>query len=622
MIKIEDLSVAFGGTEVVKKVNLELRDGEILGVVGESGSGKSVTALTLMGLVSDTASVTTGRILFDDVTLREAGKPCDKALYRRYQGAEMSMVFQEPQTSLNPTQRVGKQVEEVLRLHTKLSGEEMRAKVLETFEAVGLHEAERVYASYPHQLSGGMRQRAMIAMAVILHPRLIVADEPTTALDVTIQNQIVELLRKINREQKNAMLFITHDLHLARRLCHRVAVMKDGCVVETGTAEEVFDHPGQDYTKRLVEAVPSRVKGKAGAGRKSGELSAAETGGGTSEETTGGSETKEPPGERLIDSRTLEIPGERLTDSRTLEIPRGRFTDSRTLEISGERFADSGTLENQGRSTGSGGEVPVLRVHNLSVYYQDGKNTRSQEQAEGQRRKKSSPVSRLFRKRGQCVVWNADFEIYSGESLGLVGESGCGKTSLSKAILGMNRHIEGEIVHNSVRPQMVFQDPYSSLNPVKTIGWLLQEPLRAAGALDKSLAMTRADRETAAWDMLRRVGMDEQYFNRRPSELSGGQRQRVSIAQALITNPGFLIADEPVSALDVTIQAQIMELFLKLQEEMHLACLFISHDINVVYRMCDRIMVMKEGRIIETGETEEIFAHPKEDYTKLLLWGS
>ena len=586
MIKIEDLSVAFGGTEVVKKVNLELRDGEILGVVGESGSGKSVTALTLMGLVSDTADVTTGRILFDDVTLREAGKPCDKALYRCYQGAEMSMVFQEPQTSLNPTQRVGKQVEEVLRLHTKLSGEEIRAKVLETFEAVGLHEAERVYASYPHQLSGGMRQRAMIAMAVILHPRLIVADEPTTALDVTIQNQIVELLRKINQEQKNAMLFITHDLHLARRLCHRVAVMKDGCVVETGTAEEVFEHPAQEYTKRLVEAVPSRVKGKAGAGRKSVELSAAETGNGIG------------------------------------EVSEERAADRGTPEVSKERAAGRGTPEIQGSSAGSGGAAPVLKVHNLSVYYQDGIGTRSQEQAEGQGSKKISLGSRLFRKRGQCVVWNADFEIYSGESLGLVGESGCGKTSLSKAILGMNRHIEGEIVHNSVRPQMVFQDPYSSLNPAKTIGWLLQEPLRAAGALDKSLAMTRADRETAAREMLRRVGMDERYFSRRPSELSGGQRQRVSIAQALITSPGFIIADEPVSALDVTIQAQIMELFLKLQEEMHLACLFISHDINVVYRMCDRIMVMKEGHIIETGETEEVFAHPKEDYTKLLLWGS
>ncbi len=557
MIKIEDLSVAFGGAEVVKHVSLELRDGEILGIVGESGSGKSVTALTLMGLVSEAAQITTGRVLFDDVVLREAGKPWDSALYRKYRGAEMSMVFQEPQTSLNPTQKAGKQVEEVLRLHTGLSGEEIRARVLETFRAVGLHEAERVYGSYPHQLSGGMRQRVMIAMAVILHPRLIVADEPTTALDVTIQNQIVELLRKINQEEKNAMLFITHDLHLARRLCHRVAVMKDGCVVEEGTAAQVFDHPGQTYTKRLVEAVPSRVKGRTGSGSSAGELSAAED--------------------------------------------RKGMTDK----------------VNEGRSAGT----PILKVSNLSVYYQDGKDNQPLEQTEGGNGKKRSLWDRIFRKKGQCVVWDADFEVYAGESLGLVGESGCGKTSLSKAILGMNRHIEGEIIHSSTRPQMVFQDPYSSLNPTKTIGWLLQEPLRAAGALDKSLDMTKSDREAAAFDMLRRVGMDERYFHRRPRELSGGQRQRVSIAQALITNPGFLIADEPVSALDVTIQAQIMELFLKLQEEMRLACLFISHDINVVYRMCDRIMVMKEGHIIEMGKTEEVFRHPREDYTKLLLWG-
>lgn len=563
MIKIEDLSVAFGDNEVVKKVNLELRDGEILGVVGESGSGKSVTALTLMGLVADAARVTNGRILFDNVTLREAGKPCDKALYRKYQGAEMSMVFQEPQTSLNPTQRVGKQVEEVLRLHTKLTKEEIRAKVLETFRSVGLQDAERVYASYPHQLSGGMRQRAMIAMAVILHPRLIVADEPTTALDVTIQNQIVELLRKINREQKNAMLFITHDLHLARRLCHRVAVMKEGCVVETGAAEEVFGHPKEEYTKRLVEAVPSRVKGR----KEQGNAAIVKEKAGIQ----GQSETAE-----LVSS-----------EGHTPEKPE-----------------------------------PVLKVRKLSVFYQDGKNLQSSEQ-EGQKSgKKSSFFSKLWGNRNQCVVWDADFEIYAGESLGLVGESGCGKTSLSKAILGINRHIEGEIIHNSVRPQMVFQDPYSSLNPTKTIGWLLQEPLRAAGALDKNKSMTKADMEAAAYDMLRRVGMEEQYFHRKPSELSGGQRQRVSIAQALITNPGFIVADEPVSALDVTIQAQIMELILKLQEELRLACLFISHDINVVYRMCGRIMVMKDGHIIEMGETEEVFGHPKEEYTKLLLCNS
>ncbi len=552
MIRIENLSVAFDKTEVVKNVSLDLVDGEVLGVVGESGSGKSVTALTLMGLVSESAQITSGRILFDDVVLQEAGKPRDQVLYRRYQGAQMSMIFQEPMTSLNPTQRVGHQVEEMLWLHAehrpqgpwkqasdalRLSGrrtgqkEEFRTRVLEAFHAVGLRDEERVYTSYPHQLSGGMRQRVMIAMALILHPRLLVADEPTTALDVTVQNQIIALLRKINSKQNNAMLFITHDLNLARRLCGRIAVMKDGRVVELGETEEIFRHPRQEYTKRLIEAVPSRMKKKTWS------------------------------------------------------------ADA----VLGKAASAEAALNNS---------APVVRVHDLSVFYQDGSNS-------------------LFgQKKKQCVVADASFEIYPGESLGLVGESGCGKTSLSKAILGMNRSIRGEIVSNTTRPQMVFQDPYSSLNPAKTIGWLLQEPLRAAGALDWSKVMTKADMEAAAYDMLHRVGMEDKYFHRKPSQLSGGQRQRVSIGQALITHPGLVVADEPVSALDVTIQAQIMELMRRLQQEMKLAYLFISHDINVVYQMCDRIMVMKEGRIIEVGETERLFRAPKEEYTRELLSSS
>ena len=294
MIKIDNLSVAFDGTEVVKNVSLDLQDGEILGVVGESGSGKSVTALTLMGLVADTAQLTSGRILFDDVVLQEAGKPRDRALYREYQGAKMSMVFQEPMTSLNPTQRVGRQVGEMLRLHTRLTSEEIKEKVLKTFESVGLRNVEKVYASYPHQLSGGMRQRVMIAMAVILHPRLIVADEPTTALDVTIQNQIIGLLQEINQKQNNAILFITHDLNLARSICHRIAVMKDGRVVEAGSTEEVFGHPKEDYTRRLIEAVPSRMK------RRTAAVERGIAGGrGTGEPADGGS-TK-------VNFRTLEI---------------------------------------------------------------------------------------------------------------------------------------------------------------------------------------------------------------------------------------------------------------------------------------------------------------------------
>lgn len=524
MIRIENLSVAFDGTEVVKNVNLELKDGEILGVVGESGSGKSVTALTLMGLVSEEAQITGGRIVFDGMVLREAGKPLDRELYRKLQGAEMSMVFQEPMTSLNPTQKIGRQVGEMLRLHTDDTKEEIRGKVLESFAEVGLRDVQKVYDSYPHQLSGGMRQRVMIAMAIILHPDLIVCDEPTTALDVTIQNQIMELLEKINRQEQNSMLFITHDLNLARKICHRIAVMKNGRIVETGKTEEVFEHPQEAYTKKLIAAVPSRLKARKAVGR-------------------------------------------------------------------------TGAAEKNGQ-----GEETVLQVKELSVFYQTG--------------------NALFgKKEKHCAVSGATFSIRRGESLGLVGESGCGKTSLSKAILGIHTDITGEIRHTTLRPQMIFQDPYSSLNPVKTVGWLLQEPLRAAAARDASLKMTKQDMEAAAYDMLHRVGLEDCYFERRPSQLSGGQRQRISIGQALITKPGLVIADEPVSALDVTIQAQIMELLQRLQQELELSYLFISHDINVVYHMCDRIMVMKEGRILETGETEALFAHPAEEYTKQLLHG-
>ncbi len=525
MIRIENLSVAFDGTEVVKNVDLSIADGEILGVVGESGSGKSVTALTLMGLVAKTADITSGRILYDDTVLAEAGKPRNKELLRSFQGDQMSMVFQEPMTSLNPTIRVGKQVEEMLILHKpEKMPEQRREAVLAALASVGLKDVENVYTSYPHQLSGGMRQRVMIAMAVILHPGLVIADEPTTALDVRIQNQIITLLGEINKQEKNAMIFITHDLNLARRLCDRIAVMQRGRVVEIGDTETIFTAPKEEYTKMLMNAVPSRLKPRASI-------------------------------------------RERLSDKI-------------------DRADDC-----------------ILEVRDLNVYYKDGSNS-------------------LFAgNRRHRVVENATFDLRRGEVLGLVGESGCGKTSLSKALLGMNKDIEGTVIHHSNNPQMIFQDPYSSLNPTKTIGWLLQEPLRAMERMNKSTAMTEADRKAAAYEMLRKVGMGEEYFDRRPSQLSGGQRQRISIAQALITRPGFVVADEPVSALDVTIQAQIMELMQKLQEEMQLSYLFISHDINVVYQMSDRIMVMKDGKIIEIGETEEIFNHPREDYTKLLLQG-
>ena len=518
MIRIEKLTVAFGDNEAVKELDLQIADGEILGIVGESGSGKSVTALSIMGLLSREAAITGGRIYMGEDLLLQAGVPQDKEMLRRYQGSRMSMVFQEPMTSLNPTQKVGKQVDEVLELHGQMEPKARYDKVLEAFRSVGLKHVEKVYDSYPHQLSGGMRQRVMIAMAIILQPELLVADEPTTALDVRVQNQIIEVLREINEKQKTSMLFITHDLNLARRICNRIAVMKDGHLVEIGSTEDIFERPREAYTRKLIEAVPSRVKVK--------EL-----------------------------ENTIPVDEQGL----------------------------------------------ILDVKHLNVYYQEGSNS-------------------LFgQKKKRCVVEDATFSLEKGETLGLVGESGCGKTSLCKAILGMNRLIDGEVKHFSQRPQMVFQDPYSSLNPSKTIGWLLQEPLRAAGRLDPERAMTKADMEAAAYDMLHKIGIAEKYFTRKPSQLSGGQRQRISIGQALITRPGLVIADEPVSALDVTIQAQIMELMQKLQEELQLSYLFISHDINVIYKMSDRIMVMKDGKIVEIGEKEELFYYPKEEYTKLLL---
>lgn len=518
MIRIEKLTVAFGDNEAVKELDLQIADGEILGIVGESGSGKSVTALSIMGLLSREAAITHGRIYMGEDLLVQAGVPQDKEMLRRYQGSRMSMVFQEPMTSLNPTQRVGKQVDEVLELHGQMEPKARYDKVLEAFRSVGLKHVEKVYDSYPHQLSGGMRQRVMIAMAIILQPELLVADEPTTALDVRVQNQIIEVLREINEKQKTSMLFITHDLNLARRICDRIAVMKDGHLVEIGATEDIFEHPREAYTRKLIEAVPSRVK------------------------------VKEVENTIPVDQQGL-----------------------------------------------------ILDVKHLNVYYQEGSNS-------------------LFgQKKKRCVVEDATFSLEKGETLGLVGESGCGKTSLCKAILGMNKLTDGEVKHFSERPQMVFQDPYSSLNPSKTIGWLLQEPLRAAGRLDPVRAMTKADMEAAAHDMLNKIGIAEKYFTRKPSQLSGGQRQRISIGQALITRPGLVIADEPVSALDVTIQAQIMELMQKLQEELQLSYLFISHDINVIYKMSDRIMVMKDGKIVEIGEKEELFYYPKEEYTKLLL---
>lgn len=516
MLQIENLSVTIENREILKNISLDIEDGGIVGVVGESGCGKTMTALGVMGLLPGGAQITSGKIMFNGENLLE--KPQEQM--RNLRGNDISMIFQEPMTSLNPTMKIGRQLLEVFDIHPDAGSlgdlrggtADRRQKVLETLENVGLSDAQRVFESYPHELSGGMRQRAMIAMAILLHPWLLIADEPTTALDVVVQKQILELLMKLNEQNSRhpmSILFITHDLELAKSFCGHIVVMKDGQIVEQGDTAEVMENPRHEYTKKLISSVPERKYKALGEVKRNHE--------------------------------------------------------------------------------------PILKVENLTAYYKE-KRTRIF-------------AKNTFRK----VVDDVSFEVYEGECLGLVGESGCGKTSLSKAVLGVNKNTDGRISMNCGLPRIIFQDPYSSLNPAYTIGWLLEEPLLAAGVKSKG------ERREKALEMLEMVGLDASFYDRRPSRLSGGQRQRISIGQALITNPKLVVADEPVSALDVTIQAQIIELMLRVQEKMGLSYIFISHDMNVICRMCSRVMVMQNGKIVECGDTGKIFEEPKTEYTKQLL---
>lgn len=499
MLKVENLTIQFdddlGNEEVVRDISFQMQQGEILALVGESGSGKSMTALSIIGLLKKHAKVE-GAIWLSDVNLLEL----DKKSRHSYMGSQIGMIFQEPMTSLNPVIPVGKQVEEMLLLHPEcltpahktdakkiselnetVPGKEeikqeislkeaRKQRVLEMFASVDLPNDETFYNKYPHELSGGMRQRVMIAMATICKPALLIADEPTTALDVQTQSQILKLLKEINESHKISILMISHDLNVVEDMAHRIIVMKDGVIVEEGETQTLLANPQDAYTKKLLASVP---RGKKQAGKQQKEI--------------------------------------------------------------------------------------VISAKDLSIYYMNGRQK-------------------------QFVIEHLDFEIHRGEILGLVGRSGLGKTTISKTILGIHGYYTGTYENNAKHSQMVFQDPFSSLNPMKTIGWILEEPLRIRTKL------SRGERREKVVELLKKVGLGEEYYKRRPKELSGGQRQRVSIAMALIGGADFIIADEPVSALDVTIQAQILELLLKLQKEYNLTILFISHDIHVIEKMCDRIL--------------------------------
>lgn len=480
MLEVENLSITFSKVRAVDGISFTIKQGEIVAIIGESGSGKTQTALGIIGLLSEKAQCS-GRILYQGVDLLSL--PLAKR--RAYMGKEISMIFQEPMTSLNPVMKIGKQIEEQLLLHDTLTKEERKERIQKTLEAVGLKEAAMLCEKYPHQLSGGMRQRVMIAIGMICYPGLMIADEPTTALDVQVQEQILQLLKEVNQSQRMGILFISHNLNVVKDFSDRILVMHQGKIVESGTPDEIFHRPKEAYTKKLLASIPSR--------------------------------------------EGVCLPGEKEGET-------------------------------------------VLEVSHLNVFYNEGRG--------------------FGRKKRKQVLFDVNFRIHQGEVVGLVGQSGCGKSTLSKAILGLNREIEGEIVHKTVRPQMVFQDPYGSLNPAKKIGWILEEPLRIQGKLGEQ------KRQQMVIDMLKRVGLDREYLERKPADLSGGQRQRVGIALALIQGSKLIVADEPVSALDVTIQAQILELLLELKEEFQLSYLFISHDMDVMYQVCDRILMIQEGRIV------------------------
>ncbi len=510
LLSIQDLSISFGEKkkkEVVHNISFTIGQGEILGVVGESGSGKSVTALSILRLLADGGELS-GSIWFDGMDLT---KLTEEEMVK-IRGDEISMVFQEPMTSLNPVLTVGVQIEEMLLLHTKKSKEERKTSVYEMMREVGLKNPELLYTKYPHQLSGGMRQRIMIAMAMICKPRLLIADEPTTALDVTIQAKILDLLKELNQKHGTTILFISHDLTVVRNLCDRLIVMYDGRIVETGESREIFDSPKEEYTKKLLAAA------------------------------------------EMVHDTSLA-----------------------------PDFIDASKVNR------------ILEIKDLKVYYTESDK-------------------KLFQKRQRKeVVKGVSLEVLEGESVGIVGESGCGKSTLAKAITGLVNDVKGQISLREEKPQMVFQDPYGSLNPSKRIGWLLEEPLK----LQKTLS--KREREQRVEEILQKVNLPIEYKKRYPKDLSGGQRQRVAIARAMILHPKFVVLDEPVSALDVTVQAQVLQLLKDLKEEFQLSYLFISHDMGVVHSMCDRVCVMYQGEIVESGRTEEVFQNPTHEYTKQLL---
>ncbi|MCC9041835.1 ABC transporter ATP-binding protein [Myroides sp. M-43] len=550
ILSVKDLQIDFlkekTWNTIIKKSSFDIYPNEILGVVGESGSGKSVTSLALMGLLPrEISQIASGNIIFEG---KDITHYTDKE-FRLLRGAQISMIFQEPMSALNPSITCGEQVAEILREHLSLKGKSLKEEVLRLFDKVKLPNPNQVYSKYPHQISGGQKQRVMIAMAVACKPKVLIADEPTTALDVTVQNEIINLLKDLQKDNKMSILFISHDLNLVSSISDRILVMYKGDIVEQGDAAAVFNHPQDIYTKALVASRPSLT-------------------------------------ERL---RRLSTIGDFLNKNVVKEIV--------TKE---DRQSKLNTIYSK---------APLLEIRNVFKDYVINGG--------------------LFKKGVFHALQDINFNVYEGETLGLVGESGCGKSTLGNVILQLDRATKGQIFYKghditklSAREfrvfrkdiQIIFQDPYSSLNPRLTVGQAIMEPMKV-----HKIGSNDADRREKVIEILHRVGLDETVFNRYPHEFSGGQRQRIGIARTIAVQPKLIICDESVSALDISVQAQVLNLLNDLKDNYNFTYIFISHDLSVVKYMSDNVMVMNKGRIEEIGEADELYANPKTPYTQGLI---
>jgi peptide/nickel transport system ATP-binding protein len=572
LLEIKNLVTEFHTEDEVVKavnnVNIVLHKGETIGIVGESGSGKSVTSLSVMRLIqSPPGKITNGEILFhkqnkevvDLVQLPEEEM-------RKLRGNEIAMIFQEPMTSLNPVYTCGDQVSEAIILHQKVSKQEAKKRTIDLFKIVQLPRPEAIFDAYPHQISGGQKQRVMIAMAMSCEPSVLIADEPTTALDVTVQKTILDLMNKLQQEKEVGILFITHDLGVIAELADRVVVMYKGKIVEQGPVLDIFANPKHPYTKGLLACRPPLSK----------RLHCLPT---------------------VTDFMKVSEEGEMREVDKTID-----EVVEKLIVTKEERKARHEKIY---------AKKPILEVKNLETHFPLKKN--------------------IFGKTLEVVkaVDDVSFDVFEGETLGLVGESGCGKTTLGRTILQLVKSTGGNVVYKgnnisnfkgselrNIRKdiQIIFQDPYSSLNPRIKIGEAIMEPMRVHGILDND-----KKRKAKVIELLERVNMNETHFYRYPHEFSGGQRQRICVARSLALNPEFIICDESVSALDVSVQAQVLNLLNELRDEFKFTYIFISHDLSVVKFMSDRMIVMNKGKIEEMGDADEIYLNPKTEYTKNLI---